>query len=734
MCFFLTILHRIGLAGLFLLSPAAWAQGQEGTATQRDSPQQHFQSAQTFQIAGDYERAASEYRETIARGLQRLGNLRVSLEDYSGGIDLLGKAVEIAPNFLEARVDLGIAKFKADDLEAAKAEAQAALAKKPDNIRALNLVGKIQFMQGDFQAAADSLESALRLQPDFDVAYTLALTDLELKKPVPAGVLFDEMLASSKASANLQALIGIAYRETGYLDQAVSHLKKAVTLDPQSSRVHSALGLAHFLKGPPNYATARKEFLAGLAIDSDDHTCRYYLGIIAAAENNLAEAAKWLKQAAAARPGDPDVYFRLGQVQFDAGHFEDATVELRKWLALTSHDQNTRPVAQVHELLGKALERLGRRSEAEAEFTLSNNLREQPQGGPEESTMQRPERAQSAQQELRSMLLQVPKRAAPPGIREEEYVKQISALLGEAYDNLSVIDARAGRYANATAGFNEAAHWNPRIQGLDRKWGIAAFRAKQYDQAISPLARQMRQTPHDLVLRETLGVCYFMADKFSEAATIFMPALDALSDNPGVLYAAGVSLARIGNNRDASKLFSRMLKRNPFVPQVHLLLGEAHSDLSEYGDALTELSRALELDPKLGEAHYYKGIVHFKQGRMDDAAREFQAELALNTASAPAIYQLAVVRASQGETDEAIQLLTQVLKQSPSNADAHYQLGKIMLDKGDLKTAIENLEAAVHIEPRDYSCYQLSLAYRRDGRMREAQQVLQMYEHLKRKP
>ena len=61
-------------------------------------------------------------------------------------------------------------------------------------------------------------------------------------------------------------------------------------------------------------------------------------------------------------------------------------------------------------------------------------------------------------------------------------------------------------------------------------------------------------------------------------------------------------------------------------------------------------------------------------------------------------------------------------------------MGKALLEKGNVKEAIENLEAAVHAQPKDYSYYQLSLAYQRDGRAHDAQQALQMYENLKRKP
>ncbi len=733
----LTISKTVGwrVVACLFLTAGALSQQHENVAPRSDSPQEHFQSAQTFQIAGEYEKAAAEYREAIARGLDQLGNLRISREDYAGGTDLLAKAARVMPDFVEARVDLGIAKFKAGDFEAAKSEIEAALQQDHHNVRALNLIGKIYFLRGDYQAAADSLQAALQLEPDFDIGYTLALADLELKKPAPAGIIFDEMLASSKPTAGLQALIGIAYRETGYLEQAISHLNKSIALDPKNPRAHTALGLAYFLSGKDGYIRAREEFLAAIAITPGDYTDGYYLGMIAADQKNFAEATKRFQQAASAHPSDPDVYLRLAQTQFDAGHFEQTLAALHKSLDLSSLDQDAQGAAFIHELMGKALEGLGRRPEAEAETAQARLLRAQTHpDSAQPHDRHSAEMGRSGQQELRSMLLQAPRGPAPSNLEEDEFVKRVSVLLGAAYDNWGVIDARAGRYANATAEFAQAAHWNSGTQDVDRKWGMAAFRASQYDQAIPPLERQIHRTPGDLALRETLGVCYFMSDRFSEAAAMFLPALDKLSSNPGVLYAAGVSFARSGSSKDASAVFSRMLKENPNIPQVHLLLGEAHADLAEYPDALAEFSRALELDPKLAEAHYYRGVVRFKHGKMDDAAQEFIAELEVNPQSSAATYQLAVVRLAQQQPDEAIRLLTQVLAQSPDNSDARYQLGKAMLEKGNVKAAIENLEAAVHAQPKDYSYYQLSLAYQRDGRMQEAQLALQMYENLKRKP
>ena len=737
------ILVKIGLWVCCCLLPAFGATAQENAkpVSEANSPEQAFQSAQTFQVAGDYERADAAYHEAISGALQRLGNLRVSKKEFAEGIDLLGRAVQAAPARVAARVDLAIAYFQNRDFEKARAETEAALETDPKDVRALNLAGKVYFMKGDFASAAARLESALRLQPDFDTGYLLALADLELKNPVPAGVIFDEMQASSRPSASMHVLIGLAYRETGYLDQAAIHFAKAIELEPEKARVRSSLGLTYYLQGPQNYEKAREQFVAELSKTPDDYTSRYYLGMIAEKEQKPDESEKWFEQVAAARPDDPDAFFRLGQASLDAGHSEKALAALQNSLAIATHEGDHPDAAEAHELIAKALEKLGRHAEAESELAQAKQLRSKQarrgsQQTPDAATGSGETAAMSGsgQQELRSMLMRAPHGSEPPSSQEAEYVKRISAILGEAYHNLGVIDARAARYSNAEDEFAEAARWNPKIESLDRNWGLAAFRAERYEHAIGPLERLLHQTPKDAGVRQMLGLSYYMTDQFAKSAETFRPIVNELPDNPGMLYAAGFALVRSGDSVAGGKLFSRMLEHGANSPEVHLMVGQAYYGQSQYPEALLEFQRALELNKSLAEAHYFIGMVYFKQGKLDQAVQELSAELAVNSRSVPAMYQLAYVRLEQRQTDEAIRLLNAVLAEKPVYGDAHYQLGKALLDKGDAREAIQHLERATQLQPaQSYGYYQLSLAYRRAGRAEDADKALRTYQQLKEK-
>jgi tetratricopeptide (TPR) repeat protein len=177
-----------------------------------------------------------------------------------------------------------------------------------------------------------------------------------------------------------------------------------------------------------------------------------------------------------------------------------------------------------------------------------------------------------------------------------------------------------------------------------------------------------------------------------------------------------------------------MLKKNPNVAEIHVLLGRANADQNQYTAALDEFSRALELDPKAEGAHFGRGMILLHKGKLDDSAREFRAEIESHPGDVKAKYHLAYVLLIQHQQDQALTLLTAVVRDKPDYAEAQYQLGKILLERGEIKAAIERLETAVRLDPgKDYSYFQLSIAYRRDGRFDDSQRVLQAYQKLKEK-
>jgi tetratricopeptide (TPR) repeat protein len=708
-----------------------------------DPLSQHYSAAQTFQVGGDLERAEAEYHQVLALALQRMGNLLAAEKnDSEEALLLLQDAVAADPGYADARIDLALAYFRAGHLEKASAAAAAVVKADPHNVRALQVLGNVEFAQGNFAEAAEHLHTALDLQGNFETAYSLALAYLSQHKLAETKLLFDELLNDMGSTPELHVLLGRAYRETGYLDEAIREFKKAIELNPRYPRVHYYLALAYLAQGEKErFPTARPLFEQELALNPKEFFSTFFLGVIHLEDRDFPVAEEYLKKAVQLQPENPDPPLYLGQVYFETNHPELAIETLRKSIGLTTDpSHNHYQVSKAYTMIGQILVKMGKQQEAEAELKRSQELRAQAF----QSDKERQDAQERGQHELLPELQNGQEKPAllesraPLSAGDEKKSQELRAtlaeILGNAYNNLGVIQARRDQYAQAADYFRQAAHWKPDVPGLDRNWGLASFRAQRFEEATNPLASQMARQPDDAKARAALGMSYFMTDKFAKTVEVFQPLLANLPDDPGVLYALGVSLVRTGDSATAARAFQRMIEKNPNVAEIHVLLGQADADQNQYTPAIAEFSRALELDPKVEGAHFGHGFILLHEGKVDESVGEFRAELEAHPGDARAKYHLAYGLLMQQQKDQAFTLLSEVVRDKPDYADAQYQLGKILLERGEVKAAIGRLETAVHLDPtKDYSYFQLSAAYRRDGRLEDAQHVLEAYQKIKDK-
>jgi len=704
---------------------------------------QHYSAAQTFQLGGDLDRAEAEYHQVLALALQRMGNLvAAEKNDSEEAVRLLEDALAADPAYQDARIDLAMVYFRAGRLDKASAQAAAVVKADPRNVRALQLLGNIEFAQGKFAAAEEHLHTALGFQVDFGTAYSLALAYLSDHKLSETKLLFDELLNDMGSTPELHVLIARAYRETGYLDEAIREFKKAIELDPHYPRVHYYLALAYLAQGEKErFPTARPLFEQELAINPKEFFSTFFLGVIYLEDRNFPISEEYLKKAVQLQPENPDPLLYLGQVYFETDRPEAAIGILKKSIDLTTDpSRNHYQVSKAHTMIGQILIKMGKQDDAEAELKRSQELRAQAF----QSDKDKQDAHEMGQHELLPDLQSGQEKPAfledrpPLDAAGEKKAKELRVSLAEilanAYNNLGVIQARHEQFAPAADYFRKASQWKPDLPGLERNWGLASFRAQRFEEAIVPLAGQVARQPGDVKARDALGVSYFMADKFAKTVEVFQPVLADLPDDPGVLYALGVSLVRTGDAATASRVFRRMLEKNPNVAEIHVLLGQADADQNQYTPAVAEFSRALELDPKIEGAHFSWGLILLHEGKIDDSVRQFRAELEAHPGDAKAKYHLAYGLLMQQQKDQAFSLLSEVVRDHPDYADAQYQLGKILLERGQVKAAIERLEIAVRLDPtKDYNYFQLSAAYRRDGRLDDAQHVLQDYQKLKEK-
>ena len=736
------------------------------TAHSADDPptvlKRAFETAKSALAAGDLEQAESRYDETITLGLRQLANLSASEFRFEEAAREFEEALKLTPTDAEIATDAAVAWFRAGDVNKARQLVAALVVTDPGQSRAQKVLGRIDLYRGDFESAIHELEASTALDDDFEISYFLGIAYLEAKRFTDAQHWFRHLQSKMGDSAALHVLIGRAYSIAHFPEPAIAEFRKAIQLDPGYPHAHGLLGYSILeFRGEEAYPQARVEFDNELKVHPEDYNALLLQGVSAVALRDFPAAETALLHAARLRPKESPAYLYLGEVFIETKHLAHAVETLEKYISLV-HDPEEVPrdISRAYYLLGQAFRRLGRVEEAQKALLNSQRYREakfrydtqhifDEPGVPSDGDSHTSNRVEGIlesgvpdEQNTAQAIIQggvsenaggASTRVAPASETKaaREYRTFAEEVLASSYNDLGVMRAQASNFAEAARLFKQAASWKPALPGLNRNWGLACYRAQLYSDAILPLERQLATSPQDALVRNLLGLSYFMTDKFEKTAEVLKPLLNNLPDDPGLLFAWGTSLVRIQQSETAAGIFRRLLEQNANDPKIHLLLGQAHAQQKDYANALAEFHRAVALDPRLPEAHYYSGLVHLRQSDFESAVTEFRSELELRPDDPITSYHLGYALLLQGQPAAAATILRRVVEAKPDYEVAQFELGRALLQSGDTKGAIERFEAATKLfSDREATYFQLSQAYRRAGRLPEAEQALAAYQKL----
>jgi tetratricopeptide (TPR) repeat protein len=249
----------------------------------------------------------------------------------------------------------------------------------------------------------------------------------------------------------------------------------------------------------------------------------------------------------------------------------------------------------------------------------------------------------------------------------EQFEQRIGPAIADSFNNLGVIGAEKEDYTSASHYFQQAAVWNPTMDGLDYNWGRAAFGARDYRQAVICLSRYMQSHPDDARPRVPLGMSQFMLSEYKDAIATLAPLQSQMDAVPLLAYAYADSLIKTG---DTAEGIDRLLHLEAIHPDFDLAppaLGYAFAGQHEYPKAELQLRSALRINPADREAKY----------------------------------NLALVLIALSRRSEAEVLLTGLEQSDGKNPAVYYQLGKLQLEAGNTNAAITSLEAAARLAPND---------------------------------
>jgi tetratricopeptide (TPR) repeat protein len=285
---------------------------------------------------------------------------------YDEAVDELEKALKIDPNFVLARNNLDIILKKTGRLEEKVETLARTIEREPydeqrtlelaDTYRKLNRFSQaIIFYRKVFEQNPKSFEAhfgigiTLKLLGKYDDALEAIKTALEIK-----------------ISPDVYRTLGEIYFHKGVIDLAIRNFQESITLDPSSAEAHFLLGFALGEKGKTNESLeavrkaialnpALAQFEPNLPIDIKEHkghweflkeqlgtprisenefTVHYNMGITYRNKTLYFESKREFDECLKIEPTNPEIHYRLGQVNLLARSVDDAIKYLQRAMEL----------------------------------------------------------------------------------------------------------------------------------------------------------------------------------------------------------------------------------------------------------------------------------------------------------------------------------------------------------------------------------------------------------------
>jgi tetratricopeptide (TPR) repeat protein len=196
----------------------------------------------------------------------------------SDAIAAARNAIALAPDFVEAKSNLGALLREAGDLPASRAVLREALALAPDCVAALVNLGLTARAEDQVAEAIDCFKLALRFAPNHAEAWNnLGLALLWERRWPEAEQAFEHAAVLDPAMAEPLVNLGSASLDRGRFHGALGWFERALAIDPASPEANANLGVA--LMALQRLPEAEAAFERALALRPELYSARLSRGI-----------------------------------------------------------------------------------------------------------------------------------------------------------------------------------------------------------------------------------------------------------------------------------------------------------------------------------------------------------------------------------------------------------------------------------------------------------------------
>ena len=308
------------------------------------------QLATLYHANGFYPEALQAYERLRAlepdeaRWCHRPAHIHAAFGEHDRAIPLWQEAVQLAPEYLPARVGLGEAQLKAGKFPEAMTTFEAVLAQEAGNVYALLGLARIDVNKGDWAAAREKLERIANQTQGLLGADLLATAYEQTGDPQRGAALraqqkghgmyvaiadpwIDELMDACYDSYRLALESGTAGLRKDFA-RAERLLERALRITPDDANVHFHAGTLAEQQGRPEVARQRLE----RAVQLDRQLTDAWAALVRVHEaaGNAQAAWRTLSEALAANPESPVLLLERGRRFKAQGRTDAALADFRR--------------------------------------------------------------------------------------------------------------------------------------------------------------------------------------------------------------------------------------------------------------------------------------------------------------------------------------------------------------------------------------------------------------------
>jgi Flp pilus assembly protein TadD/peroxiredoxin len=241
---------------------------------------------------------------SFGRSYRHLAMYYVDRKLYPDGLDVLEKAVAVAPRDFVAWAMLGLLREAQGLIDPARRALEEAVRLQPDYVLGNTNLARFYYQHAQPGLAVAPLARAYQVEPnDLEVARQYWVALMDARKFDDAKPVLRAYLRARPADPEAHNALGVAYARTAAPLLAVESFARAFELKPDFAEAAKNLGTALVQTNSLDRAVPALERAAALA--PDDADTLYLLAYAYAQRGRPADAERLLRRVLELRPGDP---------------------------------------------------------------------------------------------------------------------------------------------------------------------------------------------------------------------------------------------------------------------------------------------------------------------------------------------------------------------------------------------------------------------------------------------